>query len=92
MNDQDDRPRNIPEMRGVSMRPESREAERERDRPYTTESYTAQYGITIETAREIMDRSTTHRQIVRQITTLFSNDPELKRQALFLNRAKRSDR
>lgn len=71
-------------MRGVSMRPESREAERDRERPYTAESYAAQYGVTIDAAREIRDRSTTHRQIVRQITALLTNDAELKREALFI--------
>ncbi len=89
MSGMDERPRNIPEMRGVSMRPESREAERDRERPYTAESYAAQYGITIETAREMMERSTSHRQIVRQITTLFTSDPDLRRQALFPSRSNR---
>lgn len=79
-----DRPKTIPEMRGMSMSVDARERERNRERPYSAESYAAQYGITVEDAAEIRERSTNHQQIVRQITAMFTNNSELKRRALML--------
>lgn len=83
-----DKPKTIPEMRGMSMRPDAREREANRERPYSPESYAAQYGITVEDAREIRERSANHRQIVRQINAMFIADPELKRRALMIEDAK----
>lgn len=74
-----ERPRSIPEMRGMPPIP------RDRERPYTPESYAAQYGITVEDAEELVEAYTNHRAIERAIVRMFKAEPSLKDRALFLS-------
>lgn len=83
----DERPRSIPEMRGMQMNAEARERERNREKPYSANSYAAQYGITVEDAQELRGRFNSHPRIVREITTMFARDPELRTRALMLGDA-----
>lgn len=73
-----ERPLSIPELRGMPPIP------RDREQPYSAESYAAQYGITVRGAQDLLERSTSHQQIHRQILAMFQNDPALKRRALML--------
>jgi hypothetical protein len=79
-----DRPKTVPEIRGMDMSAEARERERVRERPYSAASYAAQYGITVEDAEDLRDRYPNHHQIVRAITAMLAADPDLKRRALML--------
>ncbi len=81
----DERPRSIPELRGMTMNVEARERERGREKPYSAASYAAQYGIRTEDAEELRGRFSGHHEIVRQITAMFGRDTELKRRALALD-------
>ncbi len=81
----DERPRSIPELRGMTMNVEARERERGREKPYSAASYAAQYGIRTEDAEELRGRLRGHHEIVRHIMAMFSRDEELKRQALALD-------
>ena len=76
-----DRPKTIPELRGMPAVPA------ERERRYSPESYAAQYGIAVDDARELIARSDSHPQIVRQILSRIAASPELKRRALMLDDA-----
>jgi predicted HNH restriction endonuclease len=75
----DDRPRTIPEMRGLPA------IDRDRDHPFSAKSYAAQYGITVEDAEDILQRCNSHGQVHRQIVAMFKNDAVLKRRALMLD-------
>ena len=67
----------IPELRGMSpdRRPNG-------ERPYSPESYAAQYGITVEDATDLIANGKSHGEVKRQIYRMFTNDPELRQKAL----------
>lgn len=76
----DDRPRTIPEMRGLTKdkRPDP-------EKPYSKESYAAQYGIAVEDAEGLRQQYRTHGEIKRAIYSMFSRDEGLRRRALMLD-------
>lgn len=61
----------------------------DRERPFSAESYAAQYGITVEDAAEMLETSqrSSHPQMHRQILAMFMADPDLKHRALMLTDA-----
>lgn len=71
----------IPELRGMKPIPN------ERIKPYSAESYSAQYGITLEEAEVLIESHATHREIERRIYAMFVADPALKHRALFIDTA-----
>lgn len=73
------RPKSVPELRGMPTIP------RDRERPYSPESYAAQYGIDLEEAEHLVDNSISHPQIHRQIIAMLQSDADLKERALFLS-------
>lgn len=79
----ENRVKNIPEWRGMIEIPDDRE------RPYSKESYAAQYGITVEDAREFLEQCETHTQVERMIFALYKSDPELKRRAMLMDEDER---
>lgn len=87
----DDRPKLIPQRRGVSEESGSRDP----DRPYSMHSYSAQYGITVEEAKELIeryaspDRKTGHRQIRDEINGILALDPARRRTVLNAQEAKK---
>lgn len=70
--------RSIPELRGMNAIP------RDRMRPYSANSYAAQYGITTDDAQDMIDGCETHQQVERMILASFLADPDLKRRALMV--------
>jgi len=55
-----------------------------RERPFSAESYAAQYGITVEDAAEMLKTCASHPQMHRQILAMFMADSDLKHRALML--------
>lgn len=56
----------------------------DRTRPYSAESYAAQYGITVEWGQELREQHGTHQEIERAILAAFKADSQLKARALML--------
>ena len=79
----DERPRTIPEMRGLT-----KDERADPEKPYSKESYAAQYGITVEDAEDLRIRYATHGEVKRAIYAMFSRDEGLRRRALMLDGAK----
>ena len=58
---------------------------RNRERKYTAASYSAQYGIPLEDAEDLVGRCGSHSAVERAIYAMLAADPELKRRALLLD-------
>ena len=71
----------VPEIRGIreDRRPDT-------ERPYSAESYAAQYGIGIEDAEDLIAQAepANHGVVKRRIYRRFSLEPELRRKALMV--------
>ena len=75
------RPKSIPELRGMPPVP------RERQRSFSAESYTAQYGVTVEDGEDLREKhgKDAHAAIEREIHRMLAADADLKRRALMLD-------
>lgn len=82
----DERPRSIPELRGMKPIDRKRYVGNPDERqPFSPESYAAQYGIPVEDAEDLCKTASNHQDVERGILALYKRDPELKRRALMLD-------
>jgi hypothetical protein len=73
-----ERPRGIPEHRGMPK--DERPVD---EKPYTADSYAAQYGISVEEAETfIADSGKQHGDVIRRIHRLYQEHPERRREAI----------
>ena len=72
-----EQPKTIQGHRGIKPPPE------DRTKPYSAESYSAQYGITVEDAKELRETHPTHPEIERAIFSMYRRDPGLRDRAIF---------
>lgn len=66
----------IPEMLGMPP------AQRDREKPFSVDSYRAQYVLTEEEAVEVRERYSTHTDINESMSRRFANDPEYRKRVL----------
>ena len=71
------RPKTIQQRRGMTPPPD------DRTRPYSAESYAAQYGITVEDGAELREAFGTHGEIERAIFGMYRRSPDLRDRAVF---------
>ena len=71
------RPKTMQEHRGIKTPPT------DRTKPYSAASYAAQYGVKVEDAADLLERSGTHQQVERGIFALYKQNPRVKDRALF---------
>lgn len=69
--------RAVQQIRGMKDAPP-----RDRVKPYSAESYSAQYGITVEDAEELRETCKTHAEIEKSIFSMYAKDAELKKRCL----------
>lgn len=80
----DDRPKAIPEFRGMPPEAQGRPP----DRPYSAASYSAQYGVTLNEAEHLIaryassDGKTGHLQIKAEVESLLTLDPDRLHKAM----------
>jgi len=75
----DERPKSVPEIRGMKPVPA------ERDRKYSAASYAAQYGVTVEDAKELVGSFADHTGVRGEIHRMLGEDEALRRRALLLD-------
>jgi hypothetical protein len=73
------RPTSVPEARGMKPVPP------ERTRKYSPESYAAQYGVTVEDARELIGAFADHAGVRDEIHRMLGRDEALRRRAFLLD-------
>ncbi len=73
----EDRPRSIPELRGME-----RDYRPPGEKPYSARSYAAQYGVPLDLAERVVSSCQTHGSAKHAIQSAILKDPDLKDRAL----------